>query len=87
MRSRDGGSLPLLLTETSSLHPDEGIRLRGLSIPECIRRLPKAPGGGRQPLPEAIWWSVINLFNNDFFMIYNIEFKSNHIYYEFIFVY
>uniref|UniRef100_A0A2C9MDA7 Citrate synthase n=2 Tax=Culex quinquefasciatus TaxID=7176 RepID=A0A2C9MDA7_CULQU len=33
-----------LVCETSVLDPDEGIRFRGLSIPECQKVLPKAPG-------------------------------------------
>ena len=33
-----------LVCETSVLDPDEGIRFRGLSIPECQDVLPKAPG-------------------------------------------
>ncbi|EDS31880.1 citrate synthase [Culex quinquefasciatus] len=32
-----------LVCETSVLDPDEGIRFRGLSIPECQKVLPKAP--------------------------------------------
>ena len=34
-----------LVTETSVLDPDEGIRFRGFTIPECQEKLPKAPGG------------------------------------------
>uniref|UniRef100_A0A0N4Z746 Citrate synthase n=1 Tax=Parastrongyloides trichosuri TaxID=131310 RepID=A0A0N4Z746_PARTI len=44
-----------MVTETSVLDPEEGIRFRGYSIPECQKLLPKAPGG-EEPLPEAIWW-------------------------------
>lgn len=44
-----------MVTETSVLDPDEGIRFRGYSIPECREKLPKAPNGN-EPLPEAIWW-------------------------------
>uniref|UniRef100_A0A1I7ZPM5 Citrate synthase n=1 Tax=Steinernema glaseri TaxID=37863 RepID=A0A1I7ZPM5_9BILA len=50
MRSMKG-----MVTETSVLDPEEGIRFRGYSIPECQKLLPKAPGG-EEPLPEAIWW-------------------------------
>ncbi|XP_074560221.1 citrate synthase, mitochondrial-like [Curcuma longa] len=35
-----------LLWETSLLDPDEGIRFRGLSIPECQKLLPGAKDGG-----------------------------------------
>lgn len=44
-----------LVTETSVLDPDEGIRFRGLSIPECQKVLPKAKGGN-EPLPEGLFW-------------------------------
>ena len=42
-----------LVTETSVLDPDEGIRFRGYTIPECQELLPKAPGG-EEPLPEGV---------------------------------
>ena len=41
-----------LVTETSVLDADEGIRFRGYTIPECQELLPKAPGG-EEPLPEG----------------------------------
>jgi len=44
-----------LVTETSLLDPEEGIRFRGYTIPECQKLLPKAPGG-EEPLPEGILW-------------------------------
>lgn len=44
-----------LVTETSVLDPEEGIRFRGYSIPECQKELPKAPGG-TEPLPEGLFW-------------------------------
>lgn len=47
-----------LVTETSVLDPEEGIRFRGLSIPECQRMLPKAKGG-EEPLPEGLFWLLI----------------------------
>lgn len=47
-----------LVCETSVLDPDEGIRFRGLSIPECQKLLPKAPGG-EEPLPEGLFWLLI----------------------------
>jgi len=50
MRSMKG-----MVTETSVLDPEEGIRFRGYSIPECQQKLPKA-AGGEEPLPEGIWW-------------------------------
>lgn len=47
-----------LVCETSVLDPDEGIRFRGLSIPECQKVLPRAPGGS-EPLPEGLFWLLI----------------------------
>lgn len=47
-----------MVTETSLLDPEEGIRFRGLSIPELQRQLPKAPGG-HEPLPEALLWLLL----------------------------
>uniref|UniRef100_A0A672MUP2 Citrate synthase n=1 Tax=Sinocyclocheilus grahami TaxID=75366 RepID=A0A672MUP2_SINGR len=47
-----------LVYETSVLDPDEGIRFRGYSIPECQQLLPKAPGG-EEPLPEGLFWLLI----------------------------
>lgn len=47
-----------MLWETSLLDPDEGIRFRGLTIPECQKVLPaKIPGG--EPLPEGILWLLL----------------------------
>lgn len=47
-----------LVWEPSVLDADEGIRFRGLSIPECQKVLPKAPGGN-EPLPEGLFWLLI----------------------------
>ena len=47
-----------LVTETSVLDPEEGIRFRGYSIPECQKILPKAPGGA-EPLPEGLFWLLL----------------------------
>jgi len=43
-----------LVTETSLLDAQEGIRFRGYSIPELQQRLPKA-AGGTEPLPEGLF--------------------------------
>lgn len=43
-----------LVTETSLLDAEEGIRFRGYSIPELQKSLPKAKGG-TQPLPEGLF--------------------------------
>jgi len=44
-----------MVWETSVLDPEEGIRFRGYSIPECQQLLPKAAGGA-EPLPEGLFW-------------------------------
>ncbi len=43
-----------LITETSLLDANEGIRFRGYSIPELREQLPKAEGGS-EPLPEGLF--------------------------------
>lgn len=43
-----------LITETSLLDANEGIRFRGYSIPELREKLPKAEGG-IEPLPEGLF--------------------------------
>src|SRR5258705_13857926 len=47
-----------MVTETSSVDPQEGIRYRGMTIPEIQAKLPKAPGGS-QPLPEGVFWLLL----------------------------
>jgi len=47
-----------MVTETSSVDPQEGIRYRGLTIPEIQARLPKAASGS-QPLPEGVFWLLL----------------------------
>src|ERR1700716_3115174 len=47
-----------LVTETSLLDAQEGIRFRGYSIPELQQRLPKAPDGG-EPLPEGLFYLML----------------------------
>merc|ERR1711990_1378920 len=47
-----------LVTETSVLDTEEGIRFRGYTIPECQELLPKAPGG-EEPLPEGLFWLLL----------------------------
>jgi len=48
-----------LVTETSVLDPEEGIRFRGYSIPECQKLLPAAKEGGEAPLPEGLFWLLL----------------------------
>ena len=47
-----------LVTETSLLDAQEGIRFRGYSIPELQEKLPKAVEGG-QPLPEGLFYLML----------------------------
>lgn len=47
-----------LVTETSLLDSQEGIRFRGFTIPELQQRLPKAPKG-EQPLPEGLFYLML----------------------------
>jgi len=47
-----------MVTETSSVDPQEGIRYRGMSIPELQAKLPKAENGA-QPLPEGVFWLLL----------------------------
>ncbi|WP_143305000.1 citrate (Si)-synthase, eukaryotic [Chitinophaga vietnamensis] len=47
-----------LVTETSLLDANEGIRFRGYSIPELREALPKAPGGA-EPLPEGLFYLML----------------------------
>ncbi len=47
-----------MIWETSALDADEGIRFRGLSIPELKEQLPRAKGG-REPLPEGLFWLML----------------------------
>ena len=51
-------SVKSMVYETSLLDPVEGIRFRGLTIPECQEKLPKAPGG-QEPLPEGLLWLLM----------------------------
>ena len=47
-----------LVTETSLLDAQEGIRFRGYSIPELQQKLPKAEGG-TEPLPEGLFYLML----------------------------
>ncbi len=47
-----------LVTETSLLDPQEGIRFRGYSIPEIQQKLPKVAGGS-EPLPEGLFYLML----------------------------
>ncbi len=47
-----------LVTETSLLDANEGIRFRGFSIPELRESLPKV-AGGNEPLPEGLFYLML----------------------------
>ena len=47
-----------LVTETSLLDAQDGIRFRGYSIPDLQEKLPKAPGGS-EPLPEGLFYLML----------------------------
>jgi citrate synthase len=47
-----------LVTETSLLDAQEGIRFRGYTIPELQQKLPKAPKGD-EPLPEGLFYLMM----------------------------
>lgn len=50
-------SVKSMITETSLLDAQEGIRFRGLSIPEVQARLPKF--GHEEPTPEGLYWLLM----------------------------
>lgn len=50
-------SMIALVTETSKLDPEEGIRFRGYSIPELREKLPRGQGG--ENLPEGIFYLLL----------------------------
>ena len=47
-----------LVTDTSYLDPQEGIRFRGKTIPETFAALPKYPGS-EYPTVESFWWFIL----------------------------
>jgi citrate synthase len=47
-----------LLTDVSFVDPAEGIRFRGMSIPELLKKLPKARGG-KMPLVGGLYYLLI----------------------------
>ncbi|KAG5175985.1 citrate synthase-like protein [Tribonema minus] len=55
-----GGSrgIKTMMWETSNLDPEEGIRFRGLTIPDCQKKLPGYQKGG-EPTPEALIWLLL----------------------------
>ncbi len=47
-----------LVSETSLLDAQEGIRFRGYTIPELQAKLPRVPGGS-EPLPEGLFYLML----------------------------
>ena len=47
-----------MVTETSKLHPEDGIKFRGYSLDELIELLPTY-GDGKQPMPEGIFYLML----------------------------
>jgi citrate synthase len=47
-----------LLTDTSKLDPEEGIRFRGYSIPNCVKNFPRHNPKG-EPLPEGLFYLML----------------------------
>ncbi|CAE6437551.1 hypothetical protein ACGC1H_004401 [Rhizoctonia solani] len=50
--------LKAMLWEGSVLDPNEGIRFHGLSIPDCQKALPPAPGG-QEIISESMLWLLL----------------------------
>ncbi|KAF9567515.1 citrate synthase [Agrocybe pediades] len=50
--------LKAMLWDASVLDPLEGIRFHGLSIPDCQKVLPAAPGG-KEIIPESMLWLLL----------------------------
>lgn len=48
----------VLVCDTSYLDPMEGIRFRGMTIPETRKALPK-PDGAKEPYPLGLWWLLL----------------------------
>lgn len=70
-----------LVTETSLLDAQEGIRFRGYTIPELQEKLPKAPGGG-EPLPEGLFHLMLLgelPTNEDALHISNVWQRRSHV--------
>ncbi|HKJ38672.1 MAG TPA: citrate (Si)-synthase [Anaerolineales bacterium] len=51
-------SIKSLLTDISFVDPAEGIRFRGMSIPETLKKLPKARGG-KMPLVGGLYYLLM----------------------------
>ena len=49
-----------MVTETSKLDPEDGIKFRGYSLDELLSLLPTYKGG-KQPMPEGIFYLMLSL--------------------------
>ena len=47
-----------MVTETSKLDPEDGIKFRGYSLEELLNLLPTFKGG-KQPMPEGIFYLML----------------------------
>jgi citrate synthase len=50
--------IPSLITETSKLDPEDGIRFRGVSLPELRKTIPRLCSHG-EPLPEGLFYLML----------------------------
>ncbi|MCF8363221.1 MAG: citrate (Si)-synthase [Prolixibacteraceae bacterium] len=51
--------VPSLITDTSKLDPQEGIRFRGYTIPELREKLPRLNEDEGEPLPEGMFYLLL----------------------------
>jgi citrate synthase len=64
-----------LVSETSLLDAQEGIRFRGYSIPELQEKLPKVDGGN-EPLPEGLFYLMLV---GDLPSVYDVELVTSNL--------
>jgi citrate synthase len=70
-----------LVSETSLLDAQEGIRFRGYSIPELQEKLPKYKGGS-EPLPEGLFYLMLTgslPSEDDVFHLTNVWQRRSHV--------
>jgi citrate synthase len=51
--------VPSLITDTSKLDPQDGIRFRGYTIPELRKKLPRLNEDEGEPLPEGMFYLLL----------------------------